>query len=256
MKQDPHVGPFDPAVHEPHLYISDYDHYGPKWARQNIGPTARLALLLAAVAGFLDAVGYLTLHEIFTAHLTGNASKLGIDLARGHLGAAAPLLAVPGLFVLGVSAGTVLADRRQPRLALAAQAALVTVYMLYGSTVVHHGTVANRSVGFWILVPVATVSLGLQTAALTEVAGETTRTTYISGMLTRFAQLLVRGGAVRRIALLGGLWVGYVAGATAGAALLDAISIWCLAVPLAALGYAFAIAHRPARRRPAGQHVV
>lgn len=191
--------------------------------------------MLAAVAGFLDVVGYLTLHHLFTAHMTGNASKLGVALGRGDLGGAAPLALAPFLFVAGVAAGTALADAGARRLALGLQALLVGAYMGDGATVLRHGAAPDHSAGFWVLATIAVLALGLQTAALTKVGGETIRTTYVSGMLTRLGQALVRGRRDAYVALVAAIWIAYVAGATAGSYALGAIGIWCLAFPLAAL---------------------
>jgi len=214
----------------------------------------QLAIALAAVAGFVDVVGYLTLHHLFTAHMTGNTSKLGVALGHGDLSAALPLAVVPFLFMAGIAAGTtcVVAGRRWAALAL--QAALVAAYMAYGSTVVRHGTVPDHTAsGFYALAALATVALGLQTAALTEVHGATVRTSYISGVLTNIAQAGVRriagrGGGDRPLRLLGLLCVGYLAGATLGSYTLGHLRLWCLAIPLGVLA---AAAMRDAGQRTA-----
>jgi uncharacterized membrane protein YoaK (UPF0700 family) len=200
-----------------------------------------LALALAGVAGYVDAVGYLTLHHLFTAHMTGNASKLGVALAHGRLADALPLALAPVFFVAGIAAGTVLVDLRSHRLLFAVQAALVAAYMGYGGTVVHGRTGPTEThVAFYVLAALATVALGLQTAALTEASGATVRTTYVSGMLTRLAmtgtrRLLGREAPGDRLRLLAGIWAAYVACATGGAYGLRELSVWCLAVPVAAL---------------------
>lgn len=203
--------------------------------------TRNIALVLGGVAGFVDAVGYLTLHHLFTAHMTGNASKLGVALAHGQLGDALPLVLAPAFFVVGIAAGTVLVDLRSRRLLFAVQAALVAVYMGYGSTVVHGETGPGHGrIAFYVLAALATVALGLQTAALTEISGSTVRTTYVSGMLTRIAmtgtrRLLGRKAPRDRLRLLAGIWLAYVVCATAGAYGLRELSVWCLAFPTAAL---------------------
>jgi uncharacterized membrane protein YoaK (UPF0700 family) len=203
------------------------------------------AVALAASAGFVDAVGYLTLHHLFTAHMTGNASKLGIAIADGRLGAVLALAAAPLLFVAGVAAGAFLVDLGRTPLVFALQALLVAFFMGYGADVVHHGTVADHSVtGFYPLAAAATIGLGLQTAGLTEVDGETTRTTYLSGMLTRLGQGLVRRNAVRRLALLAALWIAYVGGAALGAYGLGAAGVWCLSAPLVILSSVALVAVR------------
>ena len=199
--------------------------------------------MLAAVAGFVDVVGYVTLHHVFTAHMTGNTSKLGLALGRSHLSAALPLAVVPFLFVAGIAAGTVLADARRRWAALALQAALVGAYMGYGDTVIRHGTVHGYSVrGFYVLAALGTVALGLQSAALTELNGETVRTSYISGVLTNLAQSGVRRlrgrDDRRRLPRLAATLAVYLGGATLGGFTLPQLSVWCLAIPLAALAAA------------------
>jgi uncharacterized membrane protein YoaK (UPF0700 family) len=200
-----------------------------------------LALALAGVAGFVDAVGFLTLRHLFVAHMTGNASKLGVALARGRLGDALPLVLAPLLYVAGIAAGTVLVDHRARGLALAAQAVLVAGYMGYGSTVIHgeagpgHGRIA-----FYVLEVLAVLAFGLQTAALTEVSGTTARTTYVSGPLTNLTvtavhRLTGRPAQQFSLRLLVGVWLAYVVFATAGAFTLRELSVWCLAFPTAAL---------------------
>ena len=210
-----------------------------------------LALGLAAVAGFADVVSYLTLHHLFTAHMTGNASKLGVALGHGDLAAAVPLAVAPLLFVAGIALGTVLLDEGSRRLVLLCEAALVAAYMVYGSTVVRHGTVPDHSIsGFYVLATLATLALGMQSAALTEIDDATVRTTYVSGILTHVGQSAVRrlrGSAQKtqqRLWFLGGLWAFYVAGATAGSYTLAHLDLWCLAFPLAGLLAAAAVTPR------------
>lgn len=209
-------------------------------SRPRISPR-NLALALAGIAGFVDAVGFLTLHHLFIAHMTGNASKLGVALAQGRLGDALPLILAPLLYVFGIATGTLLVDQRARGAALAAQAALVAGYMVYGSTVIHgevgpgHGRVA-----FYVLEVLAIVAFGLQTAALREVSGTTARTTYVSGPLTNFTvtavhRLTGRDAKPFSLRLLGGVWLAYVVFATAGAYGLHEITVWCLAFPVAVL---------------------
>ena len=42
---------------------------------------AILALLLTAIAGFLDAIGYAQLHHLFVSFMSGNSTHLGMSLA-------------------------------------------------------------------------------------------------------------------------------------------------------------------------------
>jgi uncharacterized membrane protein YoaK (UPF0700 family) len=175
--------------------------------------------------------------------MTGNASKLGVALAHGRLGDALPLVLAPVLYVIGIAAGTLVIELRSRRPALLAQAALVAAYMAYGSTVIHDEVGPDHAhVAFYVLEVLAVVAFGLQTAALTEIAGAPIRTTYVSGPLTTMTVTAVRRALGRQtpdqwLLLVVGIWVSYVVFATAGAFGLREISVWCLAFPLAALAY-------------------
>jgi uncharacterized membrane protein YoaK (UPF0700 family) len=96
-----------------------------------------LPLSLAVTAGFSDAFGYLTLHGLLTAHVTGNLAFMAVGLAQGSPHIIMKFLALP-LFMLGVGLATILIsliDRRS-RLTLAwcllAEAALFLLCLLVG----------------------------------------------------------------------------------------------------------------------------
>ena len=61
---------------------------------------------LAATAGFADAFGYLKLHGLLTAHITGNLVFMTVGLAQGSPHIVMEFLALP-LFMVGVSLGTI-----------------------------------------------------------------------------------------------------------------------------------------------------
>src|SRR5579875_3730374 len=71
-------------------------------------------LALAGIAGFSDAFGYLRLHGLLTAHVTGNLAFMAVGLARGSLSIIMKFLALP-LFMLGVSLATIIITRIDER---------------------------------------------------------------------------------------------------------------------------------------------
>lgn len=78
----------------------------------------RLGLGLAAIAGFVDAIGFMAFGGFFVSFMSGNSTRLGVSVA-----AWAPAAAFAGLllgaFVSGVALGTLLARRlTRPRLGL------------------------------------------------------------------------------------------------------------------------------------------
>jgi uncharacterized membrane protein YoaK (UPF0700 family) len=62
-----------------------------------------LPLLLSLNAGYIDTVGFLALHGLFTAHVTGNFVTLGASLALGVSGLLAKLLALPVFCVIVIA---------------------------------------------------------------------------------------------------------------------------------------------------------
>lgn len=56
--------------------------------------------LLSFNGGFVDTAGFLALHGLFTAHVTGNFVTLGAAIALGTSGILAKLLALPTFCVV------------------------------------------------------------------------------------------------------------------------------------------------------------
>ena len=256
-------------------------------ATTKAGPAekALLAVVLAAVAGFVDVVGYLALFGIFTAHMSGNSAAFGAAVGRG-LVAEIALRGLPILFfVVGVAvAGAVIellarADVRSPTaVALSAEVLCLVGLMAYSGLAVP-GQVRRNTVAFFVLVALAVGAMAIQTAALRRVGGRTVRTTYVTGMLTRLAEGIVnyaflrldvhqgRIGAAdgrlrlrsarRRILLLAGVWVAYAAGGILGAVLDDHWRIRCLAVPVAVLVVVIVVdLTRPVRPPQSGEEAL
>lgn len=229
-----------------------------------------VAPALAGVAGFIDAVGFITLRGLFVAHMSGNSVKFAVYAGRGTLGAAAPAGIAVVLFVAGVALGTVaaeLAARRRLRsiaaVVLVVQAALIAAFMGYGSTVIGGETVRGHSLsGFYVLAALAVLSMGMQTSALRQLGGRTISTTYVTGVITSFTQeatnyvfwlhdrgrrdeqhsflsrvlgLGSRRDSRNRVLLLGAVWLTYAGGGVLGSLLDRDVELWALVVPLAVL---------------------
>jgi uncharacterized membrane protein YoaK (UPF0700 family) len=70
-----------------------------------------LPVLLSLNAGYLDTAGFLALHGLFTAHVTGNFVTIGATILNGASGAVPKLLALP-VFCLVVIVTRAIAQRR------------------------------------------------------------------------------------------------------------------------------------------------
>lgn len=88
-----------------------------------------LAYAIAGVAGFVDASGFLAADRFFVSFMSGNTTRLGVELAQGATPALVAGLLLGG-FVLGVAAGALVAERwvtRRKTAVLALSSALLVV---------------------------------------------------------------------------------------------------------------------------------
>ncbi|HZZ56722.1 MAG TPA: YoaK family protein [Opitutaceae bacterium] len=220
--------------------------------------------LLAAIAGYVDAFGYMTLAQVFTAHMSGNAAALGALIARHQW----PLvlrhgLAIPA-FTAGVATGVYSeqaarrARLRSPVLpALVAEALCILAFLLLDLG----PAPAAGSGRYFALLCLLAGSMGLQSAALQRAEGSTIRTTFVTGMLMSMAQECALGldeaaqgvsGALRRrgvsAVFFGAIFCLFMAGAVCGGLGRVHWKAEALAVPLAALAAAALIEWRRAGR--------
>ena len=169
---------------------------------------------------------------VFAANMTGNTVLAGIALvslngreAWHHL---APLIA----FFAGAMLSRLLVRfTGSPRPSLAVEASVLAI-------------VGFLPVGQEAAVVVVALAMGIQASAITQFARTAVSTVVVTSTLARTAEaaldLLWRGErqdppAVLNRRLLVGTWVGYLAGAVAGALLLKVIA-WPLLVPAGILG--------------------
>jgi uncharacterized membrane protein YoaK (UPF0700 family) len=190
-------------------------------------PRPRLVLLLGGAAGYLDAVGYLTL-GIFTANMTGNTVLLGIAIGQGRWAAMVRVLVALAAFLAGAGGGALLLRERQRMgSVLGVEAACV----LTGLAVWWGGLPESRVA--LLLIALLSAAMGAQSAAVRRVGQQRISTTYVTGTLTSLAvdtvsQILARRERRRRppaepaasargtLPLLTGIWATYIAGAVIG----------------------------------------
>jgi uncharacterized membrane protein YoaK (UPF0700 family) len=231
-----------------------------------VSRTAIWTLLLAWTAGFVDAVGFLALFHLFTAHMSGNSIWFGSALGLGDWRPALHHLFPIPMFVGGVAIGTAIvevAQRRRLRApfapALGLEVVLLAVFMLAGSAAVVDGAVRPPSRwAFYVLAALPALAMGLQNATLRRLAGQSFHTTYITGVLQTLAESGVhhlfwlraqsrrtgwaaavrasrREPALRSAAAAALLWLAYVSGAVSGGFAERRWQLYALALPVAVL---------------------
>lgn len=189
-----------------------------------------LAAGLSALAGYVDAIGFLKLGGFFVSFMSGNSTRLGVGLAEGSMHAAIAAGLVAG-FVTGVVCGTLAgraagAHRRMAVLLLVA--ALLALAAAFGAA-----GFAGGAVGAMVL------AMGAENAVFERDGEVQIGLTYMTGTLVKLGQRLagaLTGGDRRAWRSYLFLWLGLVAGATAGAAIYPHLGLNALWIAAAAAG--------------------
>jgi uncharacterized membrane protein YoaK (UPF0700 family) len=195
-----------------------------------------MAIGLAAMAGMVDAIGFLASGGFFLSFMSGNSTRLSVGLATG-----APYFLFVGVLILsfvgGVVCGSLTGNRagttpskRQARILVGISALLILAPLLAAAG--------------W-MVPalcVAAFCMGAENTVFERDGSVSFGVTYMTGALVKIGQglaTMVRGGT--RTAWLPYLllWAGLIGGAVMGAWLFSALAIYSLWIP-AALAAAFA----------------
>lgn len=209
-----------------------------------------LSLALSAVAGFVDAVGFIETGGLFVSFMSGNSTQAGVEIwADGPLRALLPL-ALVAAFVIGVTAGGVVVGPRARRrgLVVAASAVAVAVCASVGFAFPH---------AVWRFALLAGAMGALNTLYLAEGRARIA-ITYATGTLVSLGLALAalvtgRSATAWRRPLL--LWASLAAGAVAGAAAHQWLGDGALlgaAVVLAALAVTIGAASRRGRAGQTG----
>lgn len=192
-------------------------------------------LTLTALAGYIDALGYIRLGGLYLSFMSGNTTQFSVALGRGALDHAI----LPGLliltFVLGATLGGGLSaltpERYRTMALLGFQTLLILAALSMGLAAPDHAVAAL----FMAL------AMGLQNAILSQVQGFRAGTTFVTGALFSLGQKLALALAGRgpRYGWVGdgAVWLALMLGALAGALAYGAFALYALAGPalLAAL---------------------
>jgi uncharacterized membrane protein YoaK (UPF0700 family) len=189
----------------------------------------RLAFGLAGLAGLVDATGFVVAGGYFTSFMSGNTTRMGVELVERPALALAPLGLI-GCFLAGVISGAIIGRRfkgRHKRVLLGLVAALLGT----GAAVL----TAGQPIPFLAL---SATAMGLANNVYARAGAVTVGVTYMTGALVRFGQGVAARMAGEPLVSSRGyglLWSTLALGAASGGAL-------CQFAPEAAAGAAFAAA--------------
>ena len=184
--------------------------------RRNIS----LACALSALAGYVDAIGFLHLSGLYVSFMSGNSTRMGVALAAGPWAAAAESLGLIVLFVIGAGAGSLIVLGHGVHLQhweLLAEAAL-----LGAGALAYAFELPNAAIAAIVL------ARGLENAVFQIKGGAGLGLTYVTGALVKVGQLAaaaLRGGARWAWAPNLLLWAALGAGCICGALAYDRINL-------------------------------
>jgi uncharacterized membrane protein YoaK (UPF0700 family) len=172
-----------------------------------------LACGLSAIAGYVDGIGFVYLGGSFVSFMSGNSTRLGVNVAFADWPKVLQAAMLIGLFVIGAGLGSLIVlsrgRHRQPLL-------LIVEALLLGLGAVLHG-VGSPDLA---IAPIV-LAMGLENAVFQIDGGAGLGLTYVTGALVKVGQLAAA-------ALTGGprwawlpnllLWSALVLGSIVGAA--------------------------------------
>lgn len=171
-----------------------------------------LAISLAALAGYVDAIGFLSADGYFVSFMSGNTTRLAVNLATGASAALTPALLIGG-FVVGVIVGALIAIKagrwRKP-------AVLTLVAILLANAAALHGLGSPDAALATTVIAMGAINNTFQREGEVAVG-----LTYMTGALVRLGQAI--GAVLAGHGLRAGwqahalLWSGLAGGAIGGA---------------------------------------
>lgn len=190
---------------------------------------------LSGMAGYINAVGFISAQHQAISHLTGAVSQLAINLALQDLARAAHLALVVLSFFIGCVISGVLIRQSTLQLGRRYGAALLleSILLILAVQLLQH----NIAAGDYL----ATMALGIQNAMASTYSGALIRTTHLTGFVTDFGIAighLLRGLPIDklRFRLYAFIFASFLAGGILGAWSYLGLGIAALYVPAILLG--------------------
>lgn len=192
-------------------------------------PLIAIAVALAALAGFVDAIAFSAL-GFFASFMSGNSTRMGVALSAGEGGNAATAGALLLSFLAGVIASSIVARAFAARRKVAVLTLVTTLLLL------------AALLAAWVPVQVALLlvaaAMGAENGVFARDGEVTIGVTYMSGALVKLGQKLAAaligdGGRWDWVPYLA-LWFGFAAGAIMGAGWFVRLEMGALWIAVAA----------------------
>ena len=200
--------------------------------------------LLGFNAGYVDTVGFLALHGLFTAHVTGNFVTLGASLVHGTSGAWAKVAALPVfclfVFLTRLASSALDASGKPPIRAIIVAKTLLLIAAAW--VMIAFGPFPDSNVwpAFWggmLMVSAMAIQNAMQRIHIasappaTLMTGNTTQVMMDLADLFKGVQGDARSAAVQRLRkMLPAIGI-FALGCALGALAYFVIGMWCFAIP-------------------------
>ncbi len=188
-----------------------------------------LAVSLAALAGFVDAISFLKFGGLFVSFMSGNSTEGAVEAAAGQAHALIIARAIL-VFVVGVTVGELLGGTsgRWGR----------PLVLLLETAVLGSAAVADHfGQGEGILAPALGLAMGVQNASVHKAGGLSVALTYVTGTLVNIGRVVaaaLRGsGSWGSLWPLLALWTGLVCGGFVGALVMRRSDVLAMVVAAA-----------------------
>jgi uncharacterized membrane protein YoaK (UPF0700 family) len=187
-----------------------------------------LGILLTALAGWVDAIGFISLGGFYVSFMSGNTTQLGIGLTRFDAGLVALPTALLASFVFGAYVATVVSN-------VAGRWSLPATLLVEGLFLASALLLSVFAIPIVSPTGPLAIAMGTQNAALRTDSGHRIGGTFVTGTVFGLGEALALwclGQAGPRPALGHALgWAALAAGAAAGTWAFSAYGLLALTVP-------------------------
>jgi len=194
----------------------------------------RLAIVLALIAGYIDAIGLIK-WKTYVSFMSGNTTQLGTAISTGKWAGMITSITVIGCFVLGIYVGTCLSLQKKLGIRTMSSIMVAAILILY--------TIANRYFNMGNIPSIAIIgfSMGLMNTIVTSVGNQKVNTDFVTGTLNSLARNtamlnmtedITERKKYKAIAVqLSLLWMGFLLGAAAAPFTLPFLGPWIMTIP-------------------------
>ncbi|MCP9749743.1 YoaK family protein [Ferruginibacter sp. HRS2-29] len=201
---------------------------------QKTGVQERMAIFLALIAGYIDAIGFIK-WRTYVSFMSGNTTQLGFNLSQKNIDLALPAATAIGSFVTGIFLGTSLSMRQRPGIRP------VPFMIVAGLLLMDMILAFNFTIPPLVSIAMISLAMGFMNTILTTVGKEKVNTDFVTGTLNSLARQVAMAGMTSdrqqkqqhkttawHLLLI---WGGFVAGAFSAAFCMHQLDEWALGFP-------------------------